>query len=93
MCCDDYDVGTLAVQKTVKARKPHECYECGKEIPKGAEYEWYKHLFDGAFEEYRTCLSCVALRKKMLEVSGCACWLFGGLHEEASYYDLGEIAA
>lgn len=92
MCCDDYDVGTLAQQKTIKARKPHRCYECGKEIPKGAEYENYKHLIDGKFEEYHTCLSCVDLRNRLMNVDGCRCWLFGGLYEDERRFELEEVA-
>ena len=51
-------------KKEPKAKKEHECCECGKIIPVGAKYlyfvgKWYDP-FQGeyTFEDYKMCLSC-----------------------------------
>lgn len=50
----DHDTG-LAVRT---ARKPWECCECGDNIPVGAKYEDFWGVYDGQWENYRTCARC-----------------------------------
>jgi len=65
-----------------KARKPHKCYECGREIAKGSEYEKYTGVFDGSFFEHKTCMDCRNIR---LGLSCNNSIEFGRLWEEIYY--------
>ena len=50
-------------QSEPRARKPHECSECGGVIPKGAKYQRCVGKNDGDFWDYDTCLLCAEIRK------------------------------
>ncbi len=54
----DGDVATVYNDRTVKARKAHKCYECGEQIPIGAEHRCVTGLWDGKWETYRWCAAC-----------------------------------
>lgn len=45
-----------------KARKPHECGECGAAIHPGERYEYVSGLWDGEWGKHYTCQPCVAIR-------------------------------
>ena len=45
-----------------RARKPHKCYECGRVIPKGAQYEYASGIWDGNANDFKTCLRCEKAR-------------------------------
>jgi len=49
-------------QAILKARKPHECCECGGTIHPGELYENYSGCWDGRWDRYKTHLSCDAIR-------------------------------
>lgn len=75
--CPDYEPADVFEEKLVRARKTHECCECGAEISKGEEHEVASGLWEGDWSRYRTCLLCVRIRNDM-----CRCGhVFGGLRD------------
>lgn len=48
--------------KIVKARKPHKCIECDREIPVGMRYEKFSGKWEGDFTSHETCLDCANIR-------------------------------
>lgn len=58
----DYEQPEFYQANTVKARKPHKCGECNREIPKGALCESVAGKWDGDFSTHRTCMDCVNIR-------------------------------
>lgn len=63
---------------TPKARKEHQCCECREVIPIGATYEKTVGNWDGNFETYLTCLSCVEIRNHF----ACSGWIFEHVWED-----------
>ena len=51
--------------KIVKARKPHCCCECLREIEPGETYEHYTGKWSGILGTYKTCPDCLSIREKM----------------------------
>ena len=47
------------------ARKPHKCCECRRTIQPGERYERVSGLWDGDFEEFKTCYDCVSMRSAL----------------------------
>ena len=45
-------------RKDRKAKKPHECDYCGREIKTGETYDWSKYIYDGLIYEWRCHLAC-----------------------------------
>lgn len=72
--------------KTVvrKARKPHECSECGKQILPGEKYEHATGKTEGDMWAFDTCLIC----SEIAETFYCDGRLFGGMLWE----EMNEIA-
>ena len=64
---------------TVKARKPHRCYECRREIRPREEYERTTGKWDGEIFSFRCCLLCVEIRKKFYCNGG---GVFGSLWDD-----------
>lgn len=56
----DYDGDTAQFynESTVKARKPHKCFECGETIPAGARYKRASGKWEGQMETYHFCAGC-----------------------------------
>ena len=77
-CCalsaEHGDRASVCTDRIVTARKDHKCYECTAVIPKGAQYEFVKGCWDGAWSSYRTCLLCVEIRGHFACDEG---WLIG----------------
>jgi len=48
----------------IAARKPHKCCECGETIQPGAKYEKTVGKWDGRWETYKTCHTCLAIRNE-----------------------------
>ena len=69
--------GTVLEHKTVKARKPYLCGECGQEISKGDDYEIYTSALDGKISRERTCKTCMRLRDAFF-----SSWDFGAVRED-----------
>ncbi len=65
--------------KIVKARKPHQCYECEKEIPVGQSYERVVGKWDGDISTFEFCLIC----SEIAEALSCGGRCFGNLWDDA----------
>ena len=78
---DGYDVwesgaeGYSATQPT--ARKVHSCYECGREIAPGENYERYVAFGDDSASTFKTCLDCLSVRDLLF-----CTWVFGEIWQE-----------
>jgi hypothetical protein len=59
--CDEYGYSDFCYVDVRKARKPHRCCECGKQIEAGEKYEHSRSKFDGDFSSCDTCLICVEI--------------------------------
>lgn len=53
----------LLEQKTVKTRKTHICWGCGRSFPKGTELEYCKCVDSGSFSTAYWCKTCLELWK------------------------------
>jgi hypothetical protein len=63
----------------VKARKTHQCCECGKDIQRGETYQYWVGKFDGEMGYEKTCLICAEIRSSF----SCEAWpLFGYMWAE-----------
>lgn len=64
-CSDIYagEYGPDCIRETYPvARKPHQCCECRETIQKGEKYEYVRGCWEGSFETYKTCMTCVNIR-------------------------------
>ncbi len=52
---ESYDHGSVAVRT---ARKDYVCCECGDAIPAGSKYEDFWGVYDGQWDNHRTCARC-----------------------------------
>lgn len=87
MCMiDDGERCAVHRSKVKKARKPHACNECGRQIAPGEEYETADYLYDGCWFHNDTCSHCLV-----------ACgWLMRNCHgymHDGVLEDLGEHAS
>lgn len=48
-----------------RARKPHRCCECRREIAKGETYERTSGIWGGEPHRYKTCIPCADLRSDL----------------------------
>jgi hypothetical protein len=80
-CCsidpDSYEQAEAIRVKHVKARKDHECIECGAKIHRGETYEYVSGIWEGRPSSFKTCLICVRIRDDLC----CDGFLYGGLSE------------
>ncbi len=56
------DAPILFEAKLVRARKPHRCCECRREIKPGSRYETAFGIWEGEASRFATCLLCYDLR-------------------------------
>ena len=84
-CYCSYDEGSTSmyVQRTVTARKQHECYECSRSIRPGERYELVSAIWDGRFRVCKTCPRCLAVREYVTAHAPCFCWLHGTVLDDA----------
>ena len=75
-CSLDYENPTVFELKTVTARKPHVCGECGETIMPGEKYEHVAGLWEGYWEKHKTCIPCTRIRGDLF-----SCFIYGGLRE------------
>ena len=60
----DYEPAPKVFQEKVcVARKEYQCCECRELIVKGQQYQHTKGLWDSCWMTFRTCLTCVRIRK------------------------------
>jgi len=78
--CSVYDgpPAEFVSETFVKAAKTHRCCECGDEIKKGERHQVVKGKWDGDFSQFRTCVTCVNVRKSLLNCDVC----YGTLWED-----------
>jgi hypothetical protein len=81
MCVVDFDPPDFYVERDVRARKPHACYECERTVPVGATYRRINAQWDGRPSSYVHCADCAQLGDAVL-AADCS-WLFGSLIEDA----------
>lgn len=55
---------------TRKARKPHKCAECGREIQCGESYQHVSAKWEGDLSTVKTCAHCEVLQKWLLKECG-----------------------
>lgn len=60
MC--DYEPPEFCDSTIVKARKHHKCCECNRTIYPKEEYEKTVGKWDGEFQEFKACMTCVLVR-------------------------------
>lgn len=80
-CYCNYDMPSVYVQETRKARKEHKCAECGSNIKPGQQYEHTFGIWDGHLDRIKTCQHCVDMREFVRAHVPCFCWEHHNLHE------------
>lgn len=75
----DYDGPEFWKRSAPKARKPHRCCECNREIQRGETYQLDTGRWDGDFNTYRTCAQCAEIRDVFTCGGG---WLYRSLWED-----------
>lgn len=73
--CHFYD------RKTVRARKPHRCMECGVAIVVGESHERITADWDDHFGTHRCCALCAEIAVALC----CGAWCHGTLWEDIEY--------
>lgn len=79
---DDGEYCAFSNAEYPKARKPHKCQECYREIAIGSEYERYSGVYDNAFFTHKTCMDCFHIRRGLQCNNAIT---FGQLWEEVYY--------
>lgn len=64
---DDYDKPVIFQQFLRTARKEHKCYECGSKINTGKQYLKTQGLWNGEWENFKTCMDCRELMFELME--------------------------
>jgi hypothetical protein len=85
---DDYEGPAVYTNKTVTARKEHECCECGCAIKPGQRYELARGLWDGEWKTFKTCAPCAQIQKDFMSCGILHGGLWGELREIFSDEDL-----
>lgn len=89
-CYDDGEEAKVWCERTRRARKTHQCYECGRAIPAGALYVDISGIgCEGDPFGYRTHAECEELRAFIRDVfcGGHGYIPMGGLDEEIDEVD------
>lgn len=81
MCMlDDDSRAEIHFSRWQRARKTHRCAECARQISAGERYEVAGGVWDGAFNTFKTCGQCVAVREWLNQV--CSGWIYGYVRED-----------
>lgn len=81
-CYCDYSDAPSVYRKAMRtARKPHRCYECGRQIATGEKYENVFAVWAGDPATCCTCQHCLDLREFVLAHVPCSCWEHGNMRE------------
>lgn len=67
------DPARVYATKTIPARKPHRCDECGLTIQPGDLYERATMLYDDRWDTYRSCSECMEAEAWLTEQCGGFC--------------------
>ena len=81
-CSCDYDPPSFYSQFLRTARKAHKCEECSGSILPGEKYEYVAGMWDGYFNDFKTCERCVDLRTWTKNNVPCLCWSHGNTIED-----------
>ena len=84
-CRCDYDPAIFYRKRMGRARKDHQCNECGAPIRPGEVYERVSGMWDrtDGVHVFETCERCRDLRVWVTNSIPCFCWAHGNLHEDA----------
>ena len=82
-CSCDYDRPEFISETAVKARKAHECVECGATIAPGETYRRIVGKWDGEISQYTWCTACCDVHAYITAHVPCFCWLYTTLHDDA----------
>ena len=83
ICVDDGgDVAEFARAQIVQGRKEYTCCECGAAIAKGDRHEYAMGLWEGSFDTYRTCLTCVRIRTELFSCGYIFTEMWEAIHQE-----------
>jgi uncharacterized protein with PIN domain len=55
---DYFEGPEFSAMTTRRAAKDHECCECGDAIQKGDLHEYYRGVWEGTWQSFRTCARC-----------------------------------
>jgi hypothetical protein len=69
--CYDSDAPSCFSSVKRKARKAHNCFECGRKIQPGDVYEYASGIWDRKPDDFKTCEACAILRDHVREEEGC----------------------
>jgi len=79
-CCAtvyDWDEPAVCDVKTRRARREYHCCECHDPIRPGERYEYVHGLWDGRWDTFRPCATCVRIRSDLCGRG----FLYGALSE------------
>ena len=69
--------GRRLSEEMPRARKPHTCGECRRQIVPGETYERTTGIWDGDLSTYKTCTDCISMREEFF----CDGWFYGFIWE------------
>lgn len=69
-----------ARKKGVRARKPHQCYECSRMIEVGETYTYVSGLYEGRWDSIHECAHCSWAAEWLLE--NCNGYLHGAVFDD-----------
>lgn len=81
-CTCDYDPPAFYHREIRRARKPHNCEECGAPILPGETYEHVRGKWEGYISTFDTCQFCLDIRQWTKNNVPCLCWAHGNTIED-----------
>lgn len=87
--CLDSEPMDILHDKWVTCRKPHKCYECGKEINAGDRVRYQAGFYRGDFMQWWTSPFCERVFSDLERMNYCV--LYGGLWELVGEIERGDI--
>lgn len=82
-CYCDYDIPEFYRSEIRRARKPHQCCECGAQIEPRDEYEYASGKYEGTMFSHKTCRRCYNLRMWVQNNVPCFCWAHCNMIDDA----------
>lgn len=87
--CEDGEPLDILSQQIIRARKSHRCFECGREIHAGDQYEKIKGVDCDGHSTFKTCLFCARVRDDLVSMNYCV--MYGGLWALTEEIERGDI--